>query len=363
MKKSNIVKLLFNKIDYSIFNHDIINYNSSILFEYFIKLQKIYNLLPKSFNHIELTEMESPLKIFLKHSFLYQNPEIKKFINNTKKIIKIIFENIEFYYLCKDNETYVRDIKLINKLLKTSICLAKINNNNNKITIIWIPIDKNRNFNYDVLNDKNLHKCEHDFNAFTASGLTSSNISIITRYEEIRKLLIHELIHNLNMDSSKNHDSNDKNIILKYYDNKNKNNYCYEYDIYESYTEILSSYLNILFHFIHKNITIENIKACILIEFIYSCNVLSNIIKLNGYDNYDTFYNNGYFKGSICIYEYYYLKCIMYNNFKLPSMDDIKLFKNMMNGILNMNKYDTVLQQIFKLSIIDNNYRYVIITE
>jgi len=82
MKKSNIVKLLFNKIDYSIFNHDIINYNSSILFEYFIKLKKIYNSLPKTFEHKELKELEGKEKKFLKHSFLYNSTEIKKFIKN-----------------------------------------------------------------------------------------------------------------------------------------------------------------------------------------------------------------------------------------------------------------------------------------
>ena len=326
-------------------------------------MQKIYNILPKTFEHIELKELDEKEKHFLKNSFLYNSPEIKNFIINIDKVIKIVFENVEFFYLSKDNNTYNNDIKLINKLMKTTITLAKINKNNNNISVIWIPIDKNRNFEHEILDDHSLNKCAHNFEAFTASGVTSSNISIITRYEEIRKLLIHELIHNLNMDSSDKHETNNKNIITKYYNIKNNNNYKYTYDIYESYTELLSSYINILFHYIHKNIKPEHIKSCILIEFLYSCNVLSNIIKLNGYTDYDDFYKNGYFKGSICIYEYYYLKCLMYNNFKLPNIDDSMLFVNMLNGIINMNKYDMVLKNIFLISIRDNNYRYVIITE
>ena len=363
MNKSNIVKILFDKINFDSLNHDIINYNSMLLYEYFKELQKIYNSLPKTFEHQELKELEGKEKQFLKNSFLNNSPEIKNFITNKDKVIKVVFENVEFYYLSKDNETYTKDIKLINKLMKTTITLVKINKNNDNISVIWIPIDKNRDFEHEILDDHSLNKCEHNFKAFTASGVTYSNISIITRYEEIKKLLIHELIHNLNMDSSNKHDTHDKNIINKYYGIKNNNNYKYIYDIYESYTELLSSYLNILFHYIHKDIKQEHIKACIIIEFLYSCNVLSNIIKLNGYDNYDDFFKKGYFKGSICIYEYYYLKCLMYNNFKLPNMNDSKLFFNMANGIIDMNKYDIVLKNIFSISIPDNNYRYVIITD
>ena len=363
MNKSNIVKTLYEKININSLNHEIIDYNSLLLYEYFIQLKKIYNSLPKTFEHQELKELEGKEKKFLKHSFLYNSPEIKKFIKNSNKVIKIVFKNVEFYYFSKDNETYEQDIKLINKLMNTTITLSKINNNDDDISVIWIPIDKNRDFEHEILDDHSLNKCAHDFEAFTASGLTSSNISIITRYEEIRKLLIHELIHNLNMDSSNEHDINNKDIINKYYDIKNNNNYKYTYDIYESYTELLSSYLNILFHYIHKDIQPEHIKACIIIEFLYSCNILSNIIKLNGYDKYDDFYKKGYFKGSICIYEYYYLKCLMYNNFKLPNMNDTELFFNMVNGIINMNKYDIVLKNIFDISIPDNNYRYVIITD
>ena len=363
MNKSNIVKKIFDKIDFNSLNHKVIDYNSLLLYKYFIELKKIYEALPKTFEHIQLKELQEKEREFLNHSFLNNNPEIKKYLKNVKKVIKIVFQNVEFYYLCKDEETYKKDIKLINKLMKTTIALSKIKKNRTNISVIWIPIDKKRDFMHEMIDENNLNKCNHDFHAFTASGVTSSNISLITRYEEIRKLLIHELIHNLNMDSSNEHHMHDKRIINNYYNNKNANNYRYEYDIYESYTELLSSYLNILFHYIHKDITPENIKACIIIEFIYSCNIVANIIKLNGYNDYDAFCDDGYFKGSICIFEYYYLKCLMYNNFKLLKLDEPNLFFYMINGILNMNRNDIVLKDIFEISIPDNNYRYVAIME
>jgi hypothetical protein len=361
--KPDIVKKLFDKINFNSLNHDIIDYNSLLLYNYFIDLKKIYNDLPLFFEHQQLKELDTNEKQFFENSFLYNNPEIKKFLKNTNSVIKLKFENISFFYLSDNDDTYKSDIKLINKLMKTTITLSKIKKNKKNISIIWVPIDKNRDFEHEILDDHSLNKCQHNFQAFTASGVTSSNISIITRYEEIKKLLIHELIHNLNMDSSDEHDTNDVDIINKYYDIKNNNNYKYKYDIYESYTETLSSYLNILFHYIHKDIKPEHIKACILIEFIYSCNVLSNIIKINGYSTYDDFYNGGYFKGSICVYEYYYLKCLMYNNFKLPNINNVGLFSYIVTSIITMNKYDLVLKYIFDIHIPDNNYRYVIITD
>jgi hypothetical protein len=113
MNKSNIVKTLFEKIDFNSLNHEIINHNSLLLYKYFLELQKIYNSLPKSFEHIKLKELEGQEKQFLKRSFLINNPEIKKFIKDVKNVIKIVFENVEFYYLCKNDETYKYDIIVV----------------------------------------------------------------------------------------------------------------------------------------------------------------------------------------------------------------------------------------------------------
>ena len=98
-----------------------------------------------------------------------------------------------------------------------------------------------------------------NYGAFIASGLTfqstnlfypttnTSKITLITRYEEIEKLLIHELIHNFNMDGCEYIDEM-KNIILKYNTLKPSNNFNYPYSIFESYTELSSTYLYLIFH-------------------------------------------------------------------------------------------------------------------
>ena len=60
--------------------------------------------------------------------------------------------------------------------------------------IIWLPINKNRDFNFDIINKDNLVKSIDNFNAFTASGVTygtTTKVSILTRYEEINNLMYH----------------------------------------------------------------------------------------------------------------------------------------------------------------------------
>ena len=184
-------------------------------------------------------------------------------------------------------------------MFKIFISLSKFSNQSDtqhRYTI-WIPIDSDRDFNYNEINSNNLKECVKHYKAFTVSGMTltlgcfncnnnltnSSNqdprITIITRYEEIEKLLIHELIHNLYLDGSNYHGKFNE-IINKYNNIKNKNNYNYEFSIYESYTELLSTFFYLLF----KNINepIEKIKKIlfgqILIEIIYSYNIIVNIL-------------------------------------------------------------------------------------
>ena len=145
-----------------------------------------------------------------------------------------------------------------------------------------------------------------NFNAFTASGVTygsSPRYTIISRYEEVSKLLLHELIHNFYVDGNSCHHLM-HDIISKYKQIKGSN-YDYEYSIYESYTELLSSYYNIIF----SNINIQDytsrvgeatikgkIKTQIIIELLYSYNTIANLIKINGRPNASSNHSKGFTK-------------------------------------------------------------------
>ena len=238
--------------------------------------------------------------------------------------------------------------------------------------IIWIPIDSNRDFEHNTINDKNLKKSSEEYKGFTVSGVTfgsNPRYTIVTRYEEVEKLLLHELIHNFYLDGSNFH-SNLKNIIKDYTKTKNNTqsqikNYNYEYSIYESYTELLGTYLYLLFDNIELSESqIQNkLMGQICSEILYSYNTIANLAKLNNLNTWEQFINSQSFLGNICIYEYYYLKGLMYNNFLLllPSNQDqfIKMYKEIINLIRNSSD-DKLLKNIFDCSIPQSNFKYIL---
>ena len=95
-------------------------------------------------------------------------------------------------------------------------------------------------------------------------------------------------------------------------------------------------------------------------EYFYSLNIVVNIIKLNGYKTYEEFLENDIvFEGNICVYEYYYLKTLMINNYELEDLKIIPDFKNNLKNIINLNLEDKNLKFLFNKEIPTNNFKYV----
>lgn len=366
----NIIRKLTNSIDISKINYSLIKSNSNFLYKLFNDISQHWSttkheyveLLKKSAIYYEIMQI-------VKNSLLIAYSYVKKELKKIKKIIQISDSNIKFYYF--DLGNYDSDIELINKLFNQSICLAKYCKLYEKsdIIIIWIPIDKKRDYSFLTINEENLKSTIGDFNAFTASGVTygeSPRITIVSRYEEIAKLLIHELIHNFNLDGSRFHNHN-HSLITDYKTIKNPHssfpvvNYDYSYSIYESYTELLSSYINMIFRNINIDNKIDLIKRFeieILLELLYSYNTIANLIKINDYVTYDDFELEKKFKGDICIYEYYYLKGLMYNNYSLVICNNKEEFKDNYFKIININKNDPLLKDIFNNMVKQINFKY-----
>ena len=150
-----------------------------------------------------------------------------------------------------------------------------------------------------------------------------------------------------------------KNIILNYEKSKNNDNYNYEYSLYESYTELYASYLNIIFKILTTSDDKSKIYAYILIELIYSYNVISNLILLNQYKSFEDFKKSKSFKGEICFYEYYYLKALMYNNYIFKDNDLLSSTIENYKSIINMKTDDMLLEQMFPLCIKQSNFSYI----
>lgn len=130
---------------------------------------------------------------------------------DSSQLFEIKNPRINFrFVICVENEFFFKNnFDLICRLLTIThyfinTCKSKKINNS---LIIWIPIQTKRDFKYKTISDSHLEKCNNDFKAFTTSGLTIDygeyKVCIVTRMEEIQKLLIHELIHNVDIDMRK----------------------------------------------------------------------------------------------------------------------------------------------------------------
>ncbi len=369
--KLNIIKKLINSVNLNKLNLNLINKNSVFLYDLHTKLKSFW----KDINHKhEILNSDNKLyknilnitKNSLVGEYDYINNELKK----VNKIVKLNNSTLEFYYI--DLGNYKNDIALINELFNQSICLAKYKDlyNEQNILIIWIPVERKRDFNFETINEENIQQSIDNFNAFTASGVTygkNPRITIISRYEEISKLLLHELIHNYNLDGSSFHEHN-YNLIKNYVEIKNPktpsnlNNYDYSFSIYESYTELLSSYLSMIFRNINLNSKkelLERFKTEIIMEILYSYNTISNLIKLNNYEGFEDFKKEKKFRGDICVYEYYYLKGLLYNNYELCLCNSKEDFKKNYEKIINIEKDDILLEDIFRKSIEQTNFSYI----
>jgi hypothetical protein len=371
--KIDIVRKLIGNINKSLININVLNKNIEFLIEKYNTIKKIWSEL--NIINIKIINLERDSELYnniiniLNNCYLNKFKYFKKTIKNIISIKLITYLNVSFYYIQLDNSSYEEDIIKFKQLFFEAITLAKYYNNLNiskNIMIIWLPINKSRDFNFDIINKDNLVKSMDNFNAFTASGVTFgtlTKISILTRYEEINKLMYHELIHNFGVDGTSYHDFiEETGILLRYKKIKENKSYHYDYSIYESYTELLSSYLNIIFRILEENKLEHKLKniflARIIIEIVYSYNTISNIIKLNNFTNYNDFIKNKTFVGEICFYEYYFLKALLYNNLVLKKIESQNDYLKLYEKIIEIN-HDDLLKEIFDKSIKQNNFSYI----
>jgi len=343
---------LVKKLNFSLLPYKIIKNNAKLLSNLLKNIKDIKIIFSNNFIKHDKNHIDN----ILKKSLSYTQPVIRNIIDNQIiNIYEIKQDNIKFYYV--DTGDYYKDIKLFDKLFKITLLLTKLVNSKQNIICIWIPTDKKRIFNYNkkFSLEKNINISANNYNAFSSSGVSwkdnDINYSLITRYEEIEKLLLHELIHNLNIDGSKN---NYNDLLIEYKKIKPTNNYHYDHSMYETYAELLATYLYIVFSKYFNNKI--NIKAWIIIQIIYSYNIIVNLIKLN-HKTLNDFKNNLSFKGDICIYEYYFLKTLAYhidlskfNIFK----DQYQIYKDII-----CLKPNNLLDHFYDKVYVTNNLSYI----
>ena len=366
------LKFIIENINLEYLNISIIDENVQYLYNIYLQIKKEYSVFSSMDFPIENIKSGPIYDKVVENISYISLPEKEKDIlkEKVKSINKLEYGNTFLFWISFDDEK--DDSQYAFKMFKIFLCLQNFykpskDEYKNRI-VVWFPIDSKRDFYFDKINDDTLLYSKKKFGAFVASGLTTINnnffypirnlsrITIITRYEEIEKLLIHELIHNFNMDGNE-YLTDLNSIITKYNSIKPNNNYTYDFSIFESYVELSSTYFYLIFKNINEDV--ENVKdklfSQIVIEIIYSYNIIANLIKLNEYDNYEKFKKTIKFKGEIPFYEYYYVKALMYNNYIFKLGYKLKDFINIYENIIylikkNIKNDDKLMKEIYSHS-------------
>lgn len=331
--KDKIINISFNKKHILKIN-DINN----------IKLYNIlYNLLNNNCNFID--------KIIL--------DDINKY-----KYTKIFYyENIYFIYTSYNKLTKL-EINDIYKYIYIIYSLKKIVNNNKLIFIsVW-----STNFKKEFP-EKN--KILNSYNCNSGATFTfgrGNGVILIWRKEELQKVLIHELIHALKIDINI---YNNELYNINFLNIKNlKNNI----NIFESYTELLATILNIIYYSIFNNVNNNKIYKLYDLELKHSLIKASQILKFNNFNNInDVLTSDKEFTQDTSVFSYYIIKMILFYNIKYfinliknkCFEDNNIIFQNNINCKINYlniikcnlinNKLNKLLQDLIKHPKIMNN--------
>jgi hypothetical protein len=348
---------------------------SESISEYFYKKYKQIKEIPqtKKMKVKKETEKNKIIRIVKKH---FSNIKMIEYLDDQNlSLVKFENKKLLFYVFYKNN------FEFFHKTCIELICICNYFhdwNNGKKINLIWIPLPICRDFYHDKsfqTIESSINHSEKNFQAFSVSGKTFSNFmnngsfcSIITRLEEIHKLCIHELLHQTKLDYS---DSMKQNTLFYIYEEiKPICNHHYKYSLLESYTELSSTYHNIIFqlYFIFGNkISLKKFNKlfifCICLEMMYSTLIVLSLIKMNNYKNVSEFNKRRCFVGNInmSVYEYYYIKWLLFFLFDFTDENNIygRIYKIHFIPKCMLN----ILEKIYLNVKIFKNYKYIYCTK
>ena len=297
-----------------------------------------------------------------------------KFVSlDIQKYIETQFE-YQFNYTIKYKK-YTIKLVILEKKNKMSISKKKLKRIIKKIILMCLVKKTIHNVNITIIPTnfkKKLNRYQHNIigSREINSGLTSfgdNNITIF-REEEMEKVLIHELIHLLNLDF--NHIYIDSSNIHRLCNINPKNKII----LNESYTEIITILINSFINSFEssKKLDYNLVKKMIYYEIKFNLTKISKILNYYGFVNTEQFftnYNNNLFQQKTSVFSYFIVKTSL-----LFSLDMFIIFlKDNSYSIFNINKnkyhYLSIVEKglsnpsfintvnEFMIHIFDNNMR------
>ena len=300
----------------------------------FLKIYKSYDKLI-IIDEIKINDCD----INISDDSYFISDSLKNKMNNLNNKYKIIYNNIQIYFITNKNKEKIKNRIL--KIIKVILTVKKLfgrDLSSQKITI------------YDINENKKLPKKNNDIigpdncNSGYCNVLYDKDKNgdiVLYRNEEFYKVLIHELIHANFIDY---------NIIIKQKDSSMDNKICTNYNILlnESFTETFACLINITLVHYYTNIKIEELFKNEVKFMINNFNKIMNYFKIESMK--DIIVENGckkYFRQKTNVFSYYILKSINYLN--------IDIFLKIMNthcdknySVNNFNYNDIYIKFIFK---------------
>lgn len=307
-------------------------------------INKYYNII--DLENISINEIKKN-KLLLINKYINNLKSTKygnfqEIINNLEKskyiyIINSNFVNINLYFYSSKKINIINNLKLL-KVYKRLSIIYKYYNLNKIINIHLSFYNKSKTFpkKFNIFQPYNIN-----------SGFTNPNGNdiYVFRKDEYSKVLIHELIHHINILNLSISNMSNYNIIkLKNYFNFHHN--CY-LEIVESITEFWATLYTIIF------ISIENsieLKLILENEILFSLYQYKKIFVNYKYSNYNKYKWNE----NTNVFCYYIIKLILLLNYKKFLKLKIPYDENIfVDFVINNYKPDYYLK--YK---INNNYKF-----
>lgn len=341
-------------------------YSKNELIQYYNQFQKYYD---DSIN-ISINTVNKSLEKS-KYKYIGNENAIKDQKLNYQTHYKYKNQEIIFYH--KLNEHSYEDL-LLNRI-KT---LLNFYNYDNKTEISIITNDKNRKLNKKKSNNikSDLQIMKEKSIANISSGVTTSNgLLIISRIEELPKLLVHELIHLIGLDGNifdpKSHHIRDSvNKISEYYNNHFCVNKLIRSVAIESYTESLSNILNCMFFAIEiPNGNFQIFVETFELERQYSIYQTAKLLYFFGFNTFDDFFvnckNTINSEKRVFITDTLYLDYTIIRSIMFYSFDDIIKIMNISKNKFNIsnsspNFYDKLLKIIDNTLYQNEDYKNIL---
>ena len=308
------------------------NRDKSIKFD-FIKEErkKIKNKLKKIDYKIELYIIpENKIKRLVNTEWVYQEVINNLQILDTNYKITWDYKTTHNIYLKCTKEKYNSFYKRINILLNVINYLYDLKkyeeNKPINMYLVLTPLEKNLEIDSNIdciIGPKNINSGYTDF---------YKNEIFIWREEEFEKVIFHELIHYMNLDT-RNVVFNDKNLI------HNINNF-------KSYYEAFTDFWGIIYHLIYISlITNRSINTLLQIEFKFienQANLINDFFKLNNWEHKKEINQN------TPAFSYFIIKYMIFE--KVINSNDISLLDDPQKLILNILSNGFKTKKFIKLS-------------